>query len=89
LLKKLENCKQVKKSPEEFAIEITTLTDKLANIEIAKTANATNTVKLAVKGIYRNMGLSAFNRGIESSVRQSVIASRAHHVGFHQSAKQI
>jgi Zinc knuckle len=48
-----------------------------ANIEIAKTANATVAVKQAVRGIYHNMGLSAFNRGVESSVRPSVIASRS------------
>jgi hypothetical protein len=69
LMKKLKNCRQAKRTPEEFAIEISALTDKLANIEIGKTANATNAVKLAVRNIYKNMGLSAFNRGVESSVQ--------------------
>ncbi len=77
LSKKLESCRQARRTPEEFALEITALTDKLANLEIANQANASEAVKTAVKGIYRGMGLSAFNRGIDPSIQPTVIASRS------------
>jgi hypothetical protein len=76
LQKQLWSARQGTKNVEDFALEIQTITQRMALLECARKRIVQNDAKTAVKEVYQGQGLTAFQNGLTTKTKMAVIASR-------------